>query len=105
MARSRHRASKHTHNGKSGVVRLYGAYVFKDKDPAIDQLRTLVERHYGKRVNNKDLTEITESGGPSTACMRAWFFGKTLRPQNPTLEAAGRAMGYERIWRRMKENK
>lgn len=84
--------------------RLYGAYVFKTKDPAIDILRTVVEDHFGHRVKNSDLQQITEDGGPSVACMRAWFFGKTQRPQNPTLEAAGRALGYERVWKRMKQN-
>jgi len=83
---------------------LYGAYVFKTKDPAIDQLRTVVEDHFGHRVKHKDLQQITEEGGPSVACMRAWFFGKTQRPQNPTLEAAGRALGYQRVWQRMHKN-
>jgi hypothetical protein len=83
---------------------LYGAYVFKTKDPAIDILRTVVEDHFGHRVKNKDLQQISLEGGPSVACMRAWFFGKTRRPQNPTLEAAGRALGYERVWQRMKQN-
>jgi hypothetical protein len=97
-------AKKRT-NGHGRTPPLYKSYVFKDKDPAIDELRSLVERHYGHRVTGKDLADITEEGGPSTACMRAWFFGKTLRPTNPTLEAAGRAMGYERVWRRMGRNR
>jgi hypothetical protein len=83
---------------------IYKSYVFRTKDPAIDELRTLVEDHFGKRVNNKMLEQISEDGGPSSACMRAWFFGKTKRPQNPTLEAAGRSMGYERVWQRMRSN-
>jgi hypothetical protein len=83
---------------------LYGAYVFRTKDPAIDTLRTVIEDHFGHRVTGKDLGHIHEAGGPSTACMRAWFFGKTRRPQNPTLEAAGRALGYKRVWQRMKKN-
>jgi hypothetical protein len=83
---------------------VYGAYVFKTKDPAIDELRTVVEDHFGHRVTFKDLTHIHESGGPSVGAMQAWFFGGTLRPQNPTLEAAGRALGYERVWQRMRKN-
>lgn len=91
-------------NGQ-GRTPLYRSYVFKDKDPQIDILRTLVEDHFGRRINNADLTQITEDGGPSVGCMRAWFHGETKRPTNPTIEACGRAMGYERVWKRMKENK
>lgn len=81
---------------------LYRAYLFRAKDPAIDELRTIVEDHFGKRVNGKQLKEIKEAGGPSVGTMRGWFFGKTRRPQNPTLEAAGRALGYRRTWVKMK---
>jgi hypothetical protein len=83
------------------MLKTYGAYLFKQKDPAIDELRTVVEDHFGHRVNNKDLTQISEDGGPTVGTMKAWFFGKTRRPQNPTLEAAGRAMGFRRRWVKM----
>jgi hypothetical protein len=79
-------------------MRIYGAYRFRSKDPCIDELRTLVEDHFGRRVNNKDLSKVKESGGPSAVTMGAWFFGKTKRPQSATLEAAGRAIGYKRKW-------
>ena len=39
---------------------------------------------------------------PDIHAAKAWFEGKTKRPQNATLEAAGRALGYHRVWRRMK---
>jgi hypothetical protein len=32
----------------------------------------------------------------------AWFLRTTKRPQNVTLEAAGRAMGYKRVWQKMR---
>jgi len=28
-------------------------------------------------------------------------FGETRKPQNATIEAAGRAMGYQRVWQKM----
>ena len=43
---------------------------------------------------------IKESGGPAAGTMANWFFGKTYRPQNATLEAAGRALGYRRVWQK-----
>lgn len=84
----------------NGSHRLYKAYLFRDKDPAIDELRTIVEDHFGWRVNKSDLRKMAEGGGPTTSCMSAWFFGKTKRPQSATLEAAGRAIGYRRVWRK-----
>jgi hypothetical protein len=88
----------------NGVGRLpiYKSYMFRDKDPAIDELRTVIADAMGERVNKKTLKTITESGGPTKGCMSGWFFGKTKRPQNATLEAAGRALGYRRVWQRSK---
>ena len=85
---------------KSNGLRPYKAYLFKDKDPVIDELRTIVEDHFKHRVNRPDLRKITEGGGPGLGCMAGWFFGATRRPQSATLEAAGRAIGYRRVWRK-----
>ena len=83
------------------MAKLYGAYLFRGKDKAIDEIRTVVEDHFGHRVTKKDLSQIAESGGPTSAAMRGGFFGKTMRPQSATLEAAGRALGYRRKWIKM----
>lgn len=81
-------------------LKLYQSYMFRTKDPVIDELRTLVQDQYGK-LSHKALRTIEENGGPSASCMAGWFFGKTKRPQNPTAEACGRSMGYKRVWRKM----
>ena len=47
----------------------------RDKDPAIDEMRTLVEQHYGRRVNGTVLREIADGGGPSST---GRFFGATM---------------------------
>lgn len=83
-------------------MKLYKAYNFRDKDPVIDELRTLIERETGARINHRTMAEIEDAGGPTVSCMRAWFLGATLRPQNPTIEACGRALGYRRKWVRMR---
>jgi hypothetical protein len=93
--------AKRKRNGSNSLP-LYRSYVFKDKDPAIDEFRSLVEQHFGARVSHKYLVMIRGDGGPSIGAMQGWFFGGTKRPQNPTLEAAGRAMGYRRVWQRMR---
>jgi len=74
----------------NGKLKTYSAYKFTDKDPVIYQLQQM-------RADTP-LTQIMRDGGPSASCMSAWFFGETRRPQNATIEAAGRAMGYERKW-------
>jgi len=93
MAKKKSRAT-----GKRGYV-LYSAYVFRDKDPAIDAIRTVMQDHFGKRnLSAEDYEEVHEKGGPTGGCVKSWFEGKTKRPQNATLEAAGRALGYRRVW-------
>lgn len=86
-------------------MRLLKAYMFKTKDPAIDELRTVVQDHYkSTNFGSEELEEVADKGGPTAGTMRSWFFGKTLRPQNATLEAAGRALGMKRVWVRNKSN-
>jgi hypothetical protein len=92
-------------NGGGGRMPIYKSYVFRTKDPVIDELRTLAEDTYGARVNGKVLSEISQEGGPSTSCMRSWFFGTTKRPTSATVEAAGRSMGFKRVWQKMREEK
>jgi len=78
-------------------MKLYQSYLFKDKDPCIDELRTIITKEQGS-LQRKDLALVSRNGGPTTSCLSAWFFGKTKRPQNATLEAAGRALGFKREW-------
>lgn len=79
-------------------MKLYKSYMFKDKDPAIDELRTVIQQTHSGRLSGKTLTMVEHDDGPTAGCMRGWFFGKTKRPLSATLEAAGRAVGYRRVW-------
>jgi hypothetical protein len=81
-------------NGKG--PRVYAAYKFTEKDPAIYELQRF--------LGNTKLSQVTKDGGPSTTCMHNWFHGETRRPQNATIEAAGRAMGFERKWMPMRKH-
>jgi hypothetical protein len=78
--------------------KLYQSYLFRGKDPGIDELRTEIQDQHGGKLNHKILKRIEEDGGPSVGCMAGWFFGSTQRPQNATMEAAGRANGLKRVW-------
>jgi hypothetical protein len=76
------------------TLKVYRAYFFRSADPAIAEIK--------KVVGNQSLAFIEEEGGPATSTMSNWFKGKTMRPQNCTMEAAGRALGYRRVWVRDK---
>ena len=78
---------------KTNGTRTYSAYLFREKDPEIHRLQQL--------VGDTKLSKVTKDGGPSTTCMRNWFHGETRRPQNCTIEACGRALGWERTWRKI----
>jgi hypothetical protein len=81
------------------TLRLYKSYMFRTKDPVIDELRTIVQNETGdQRLRSKTLKVIESDGGPTVGCMQGWFRGKTKRPQSASLEAAGRAIGYKRVW-------
>lgn len=77
---------------------IYRSYVFRTKDPAIDELRTIVQDAYGGRLTRKVLKGIENEGGPKVGTTANWFFGDVLRPQSASIEAAGRAAGYRRVW-------
>ena len=80
-------------------MRLYKSYMFKSKDPVIDELRTIIQDRTGDReLKNGTLSDIEDDGGPTVSCMNGWFRGKTKRPQNCTVEAVGRALGMKRAW-------
>lgn len=96
------KTTKKTTNGKAYVAPLYKAYLFREKDPVIDQLRTLAEDSFREKITGKNLREVEKGGGPKVATMKAWFFGATKRPNNSSIEAAGRSLGWERTWRKLK---
>jgi hypothetical protein len=92
--------AKATSKTNRGIVR-YKSYMFRDKDPTIDEIRTLVADANGGRLTRDALKLVPENGGPTVGCLKAWFYGDVKRPKNETLEAAGRALGYKREWVKM----
>ena len=69
------------------MSQLYKTYLFKEKDPAIG----LIAGEIAKRGISYE--EIAERSGVREQTLRAWFWGKTKRPQFATLEAVARALG------------
>ena len=81
----------------------YQSYLFTTKDPVIDEMRTIVQRELGNaKMTRKSLEVIEANGGPKANTVGNWFFGKVKRPQNASIEATGRALGYKREWVKMK---
>jgi hypothetical protein len=75
-------------NGR-GALHLYRTYMFKDKDPVIDRIRTLVK---DEGLSYKDLHWIS---GVSVTTFSNWFDGETMKPQYATVAATVSSMGYE----------
>ena len=75
-----------------GYLKPYGTYVFRTQDPVVDELRTL--------KSDSGLSDVKIAGlaRMSATTLGNWWAGKTRRPQNASVEAAGRAMGKKRAW-------
>jgi hypothetical protein len=67
-------------------LNLYKSYNFRNKDPIIDEVRTL--------VNGTSYKEIHNASGVSVTTLHGWFNGKTRRPQYATIMAVVHAVGY-----------
>lgn len=72
--------------------KFYKSYNFRNKDPVIDELRTIVQD------SKKSYNTVHLESGVSVGCIRGMFDGKTKRPQTSTVEAIGRACGWKRKW-------
>jgi len=67
----------------------YKSYNFTDKDPIIDELRTVIQD------SGATYKQIHEDSGVSTQTLSNWFSGETRRPQAASLNAVARALGYK----------
>ncbi len=65
----------------------YKSYMFREKDPIIDALRTAVS---DSTLTNRG---VQEQSGVSATTIHNWFHGKTRRPQFATVAAVARACG------------
>jgi hypothetical protein len=75
---------------KRGFIK-YKSYLFVDKDPVIDALRTNVSEAKIK------YSQLSEDSGVSATTISNWFGGRTRRPQFCTVMAVTRALGKKGI--------
>jgi hypothetical protein len=67
----------------------YKSYNFVDKDPIIDEIRTVYQ---DSGVNYK---WIENNSGVTSTTLANWFSGKTKKPQAATINAVLRSLGYK----------
>lgn len=67
----------------------YKSYSFVDKDPIIDEIRTIVG------ASGASYKWIEDESGVTATTLYAWFLGKTKKPQAATINAVLRALGYK----------
>lgn len=69
----------------------YKSYSFIDKDPIIDQVRTVVQD------SGQTYQWIEDKSGVTSQTLRNWFAGRTKRPQFATVNAVLRSLGMKLI--------
>jgi hypothetical protein len=67
----------------------YKSYSFTDKDPIIDEVRTIYQD------SGVNYAWIHEHSSVTPATLSAWFSGKTRKPQAATINAVLRCLGYK----------
>lgn len=80
---------------KRGFIR-YKSYLFVNKDPIIDQIRTT------RSDLQMSYREVHEKSGVSVAAIRNWEHGKVRRPQFATVMAVVNAMGRDIVTKKGK---
>lgn len=70
------------------MLKIYKSYSFKDKDPVIDRLRTIIADE------GKAHGEICHESGVSLSTLHNWFSGPTRRPTYACVAAVAATMGY-----------
>jgi transcriptional regulator with XRE-family HTH domain len=76
----------------------YKSYSFVDKDPMIDQVRTII------LDSHNTYKQIAESSGVAEGTIRNWLDGATRKPQAATFNAVLRALGYKLTIRQLAED-
>jgi hypothetical protein len=67
----------------------YKSYNFVDKDPMIDEIRTIVHN------SGASYRWINEESSVAVGTLTKWFDGSTRRPQAATMNAVLRSLGYK----------
>lgn len=79
------------------TIAIYKTYHFRNQDPIVDRLRTVVADEAGLRgISVKAMANrACDLSGVSRSTKSNWYSQKTKRPQFATLNAFARAMDHE----------
>ena len=78
--------------------RQYRTYRYRDKNPVIDKIRTIVQ----DEGLFKKLEVLHQLSGVSRTTLDNWFHGETKNPQHHTIAAVVTSLGYEETFQRTK---
>jgi hypothetical protein len=67
----------------------YRSYNFKDKDPIIDQIHTLIDD------SGLSIYDVSALSGVSYSAIYNWLYGDTMRPNHASTAAVIGGMGFE----------
>lgn len=70
-------------------MKIYQTYLFRNKDPIIDRVHTLVQD------SGVSLAYIENKSGVRAKTIYNWFNGAVRRPQHATIAAVASALGYD----------
>lgn len=65
----------------------YKSYLFKEKDPVIDAMRTAFSD------SKRTVKNVADESGVSPTTISNWFHGKTRKPQFCTVSAVATSLG------------
>jgi DNA-binding phage protein len=71
------------------TLKVYRSYNFRDKDPIIDAVRTVIQ------TEGVSYAAVHEASGVSVTTLYNWFDGEVKRPQFATVMAVVRSLGYD----------
>ena len=77
---------------KKTELKQFKTYKFRMYDPAMEEVLGFIGKERG------GITAASKASGVATTTLANWRSKKTRRPQNATIEAAGRAAGKKRVW-------
>jgi hypothetical protein len=79
------------------TIKLYKTYMFRNKDPIVDILRTAMQSEAkATGVSERKMQRMAcELSGLSGSTPTGWFHGDVKRPQFATLNAFARAIDHE----------
>lgn len=77
---------------------VYKPYIFRDRDPILDQFQAIFEDAHVKISQVSEVAEYGENGQRvARTTLYNWLNNKTISPKHCTIAAAAAALGYRSV--------